>query len=100
MSLTRIVALQVTDEAGYARYREEMAGLLAAHGGEFLWDYRVAEAVRPGCAHPVNRLFALDFPDAERADAFFAHPDYLRVRARWFEPAVAGLTVLARFTTG
>lgn len=75
MSLVRILALQVDDEASYARYSAEMAPLLTRHGGEFLWDFRVGATLRADCA-------------------------YRAVRALWFEPAVFGWTVLARFEAG
>lgn len=85
-----LMGVQVIDEVGYTMYRAEMAPVLAAHGGRFLLDVRVAEILQAPLPSVFNRLFAIRFPSAQHRDAFFADPDYGRIRARWFEPSVAG----------
>lgn len=97
MPYETVVALNVTDEAGYARYREAMAPLLAAHGGGFRYDFAVARALQSASAHPINRVFAIYFADRARMDAFFAHPEYQAIRARHFAPAVEGVTILGGY---
>lgn len=97
MAVERLVGLHVTDEDGYGAYREHMLPLLTAHGGTFGYDFRVAEVLRSEVDHPINRVFTIRFPDSAALEAFFAHPDYLAVRARWYEPAVAAGTELARY---
>jgi uncharacterized protein (DUF1330 family) len=90
-----LLGLEVTDEARYARYRAEMAPILASHGGAFGSDFRVSEVLKsPGSAR-INRVFTLSFPDRAHRERFLADPLYRSVRAAHFEPAVASTTVLA-----
>jgi uncharacterized protein (DUF1330 family) len=94
-----LVALRVTDDEGYTRYRAGMTPLLEAIGGFFRVDYRVSEQLQPASDEPVNRVFILSFPDSATREAFFADPAYLAVRAEHFEPAVARVEQLAGFIT-
>ena len=90
-----LVALHVTDDAGYARYRTAMTPILETFGGRFVHDFVVAETLRTDADHPVNRVFVISFPDAAAKAAFFADPAYLAVRAEHFDASVGGATVLA-----
>ncbi len=92
-----IVGLTVSDDAVYARYRAAMAPLLAEHGGGFRFDFTVAQVLRSEADHPINRVFAIYFADRARMDAFFAHPDYLAMKARFFAPSVQGTTIIAAY---
>lgn len=92
-----VVALHVTDDALYQQYRTAMTPLLEQHGGGFRYDFRVAETLRSSSDHPINRVFAIFFGSREQMDAFFAHPDYRAIRARLFEPSVAGTTILGGY---
>ena len=92
-----LVGLQVTDQAEYAKYRQHMLPLLEAHGGRFVVDVQVAEVLRAPEAKPINRLFTIRFPSLAQHDAFFADPDYLAVRQRYFEPSVAAVQRLGRY---
>jgi uncharacterized protein (DUF1330 family) len=94
-----VVGLTVTDDATYARYREAMAPLLAAHGGGFRYDFRIAEVLKSASSHPINRVFAIYFESKAKKDAFFANPDYLAVKARYFQPSVAGTTIIGAYDT-
>jgi len=89
----RLVGLEVRDEAGYARYREAMAPILASYGGAFGCDFVVAR-VLVGPDPRINRVFTLVFPDRDRRERFFADKEYLAVRARWFEASVGAVEVL------
>lgn len=92
-----VVALRVTDEAGYQRYRDGMTPILEEHGGYFRHDFRVAEVLR-GERDDVNRVFILSFPDADARTAFFANARYLKVRRELFEPSVeGGSSILAEY---
>jgi uncharacterized protein (DUF1330 family) len=88
------VGLEVTDDAGYAQYRNAMAPILARHGGAFGCDFIVAQVLR-GPNPRINRVFTLTFPSCVHRDRFFADEEYRSVRARWFEPAVGAVEVLA-----
>ncbi|MCY1065186.1 DUF1330 domain-containing protein [Nannocystis sp. RBIL2] len=92
-----LVALVVADPAAYARYREAMAPILAAHGGAFRHDFVVAEALRGADARS-NRVFTLVFPDRAAKERFFADERYRAVRAAHFEPAVLHTEILAEFS--
>ena len=94
-----VVGLNVTDEETYARYRAAMAPLLAAHGGGFRYDFRIAEVLKSASDHRINRVFAITFADEARKDAFFAHPEYRAIRARYFESSVAGTTIIGAYDT-
>ena len=92
-----LIGLQVTDERGYAAYRAHMTPLLSAHGGSFGVDVRVAEVLKNPGEQPFNRLFTIRFPSWSAHDAFFANPEYLAVRRRFFEPSVAHSVRFGRY---
>ena len=88
-----LFGLEVTDDAGYARYREAMAPILARHGGAFGCDFVVARVLL-GPSPRINRVFTLVFPDAGSRDRFFADEAYRAVRKQWFEPSVGTVEAL------
>ena len=88
-----LVALEVTDAPGYARYRAAMTPILESYGGSFEHDFVVAEVLR-GAGERINRVFTISFPDRRAKERFFADDGYLAVRAAHFEPAVAGVEVV------
>jgi uncharacterized protein (DUF1330 family) len=92
-----MVGLHVTDEPTYQRYRDAMAPLLAAHGGGFRYDFKIAEVLRSASEHPINRVFAIYFESKARMESFFANPEYVAIRARYFAPSVAGTTILGGY---
>jgi uncharacterized protein (DUF1330 family) len=91
-----LMALEVGDEEGYARYRERMLPLLAAHGGAFGCDVRVS-GVLQGAGARVNRVFTLSFPSRGHRERFLADERYQRVRAEHFEPSVISASVLGEY---
>jgi uncharacterized protein (DUF1330 family) len=93
----RIYGLSVHDDIGYARYREHMLPILGRFGGSFGYDFIVARQLKGESERPINRLFTIQFPSAERADAFFADESYRAVRAQYFAPAVDSVTLIATF---
>ena len=93
MTHEMMVGLTVTDAAVYQQYRDAMAPLLAAHGGGFRHDFTIAKVLKSASEHAINRVFAIYFASREQKDAFFAHPDYRAIKARFFERAVAGTTI-------
>ncbi len=92
-----LFGLEVTDDAGYARYRENMGPILARYGGEFGCDFVVARVLR-GPSSRINRVFTILFPDREARERFFADEEYRAVRARWFAPSVGAAEVLEEGT--
>lgn len=95
MAYEMIVALEITDDATYARYRDAMRPLLESYGGGFRYDFVVAEVLKSASEHPIQRVFAIHFRDRDARDAFFADPRYLEIRARYFDASVRGRTILA-----
>ena len=93
-----LVAMNVTDDARYAAYREAMAPILATYGGGFRYDFKVGETLSEAPEHPVTRVFAIFFADEDASAAFFADPDYLAVKAEHFDGAVHGFTVMVAHT--
>lgn len=89
---------EVTDDAGYAAYRSHLAPLLAAAGGAFVLDVRVAAVLKAPGAGSFNRLFTLRLPSAEAFTALFDSPAYRAIRAAYFEASVASIRELARAT--
>jgi uncharacterized protein (DUF1330 family) len=88
-----LFGLEVKDEAGYARYREGMAPILARYGGAFGCDFAVARVLL-GPSPRINRVFTIAFPDGDSRARFFADADYRAVRKERFEPAVGVVEVL------
>jgi uncharacterized protein (DUF1330 family) len=97
MAFERLVGLHVSDPEGYARYREGMGPVLRRYGGGFRYDFEVAETLRSESDHPINRVFVIGCPDRETMERFFQDPEYLRVRARWFDGSVTGHTTIAAY---
>lgn len=91
-----IMGLNVTDEEGYRAYRAGMTPILEQMGGAFRYDFTIAETLRNGSNHPINRVFTIAFPDQQTSKAFFADAGYLEVRARHFDPSVNGVTQLGK----
>lgn len=91
-----LVALRVTDEAGYDAYRAHMTPLLHKAGGFFRRDYRVSESLAGGDA-ATNRVFVISFPSEAVKDAFFADPEYGRIRERYFNASVAHADIVGAF---
>lgn len=97
MSFERCVGLEVVDEALYQQYRDGMTPILARYGGVFRYDFNIAKTLKSETAAPINRLFITTFKDKASHDAFFADPEYQKVRDRFFKPAVRNSTVLAMY---
>ena len=92
-----LVALEVTDDAGYQAYRDGMTPILEGYGGRFRWDFRVSEVLHHDGEERVNRVFILSFPDAATKEAFFSDPDYLAVRAEHFDRSVTAVARIAEY---
>ena len=97
MTHEMLVALDVADPALYQEYRAAMRPLLEAAGGGFRYDFEIARTLKSEATHPINRVFAIHFPDAATRDRFYADPEYRRIRERLLVPAVRARTVLAEY---
>lgn len=92
-----MVGLTVADDDLYQQYRAAMAPLLAAHGGGFRYDFTIRQVLRSASDHPINRVFAIYFGSKAQSEAFFAHPDYQAIKARFFQRAVTGTTIFGAY---
>jgi uncharacterized protein (DUF1330 family) len=99
MAFHRLVGLKLRDADGYAQYREAMKPLLEAAGGRFRYDFEVSKTLKSEQGQEINRVFLLAFPEKAASDAFFADPEYLKVRERYFAPSVAEVSILAEFSS-
>ena len=97
MTHEMMVGLTVTDDDVYREYRAAMAPLLAAHGGGFRYDFTIGKVLQSASEHPINRVFAIYFGSRELKDAFFAHPEYRAIKARFFERSVAATTIFGAY---
>jgi len=89
-----LFALAVRDEDGYADYRAGMRPILAAHGGRFGLDVRIAEVLEGSLGTSMNRMFTIVFPSEDAQQRFFSDTDYRSIRARWFDPSVETVVAL------
>lgn len=73
------VEIDVTDPAGYERYRETVMPSITAYGGRFLVRGGAIETLEGDWKPP--RLAVLEFPDRDRARAWWASPEYAGPKA-------------------
>jgi uncharacterized protein (DUF1330 family) len=97
MFFEMIVGLFVADHQKYAQYRAEIAPLLEAAGARFRYDFEIARTLKSEADQEINRLFVLQFPDRASKERFFADSRYIEIRARLFEKAVTGTTIIAQY---
>ena len=93
-----LVGLHVTDPRTYQEgYRREMLPILESYGGGFRYDLVVSEVLKADVGHPVNRVFAIYFPDRAAKERFYADPAYLAVRRKYYDRSVAARVVIAEY---
>jgi uncharacterized protein (DUF1330 family) len=74
-----VVQIAIDDPARYEEYRRKAPPSIAAYGGRYI--------VRGGASEPLEgdwqppRLVILEFPDAARARAWWASPEYAEAKA-------------------
>ncbi len=97
MAFEMMVGLLVADPEKYAQYRAEIAPLLEAAGSAFRYDFEVARTLKSQADHDINRVFVLRFPDRTAKERFFGDARYVEIRARFFEKAVRGMSIVAEY---
>ena len=97
MLTERLVALCVTDDKMYQKYREGMLPILKSYGGGFGYDFKVSEVLKSRVNEPINRVFTIYFEGEKAMDNFFTDEKYLEIRNQYYEPAVSASTVIARY---
>lgn len=93
----RIMAMDISDEAQYQRYREEMTPILKRYGGSFAYDFKVSDVLISKTPDAINRVFMIEFPSEQVMDDFFSCEEYLKVKTEFLDSSVASRTILAMF---
>ena len=96
--IENLVGLYVKDQHLYQLYREAMLPLLTSRGGGFRYDFTIDQVLKSEIGDPINRLFIIYFPDSGAKEAFFNDAQYREIRARYFEPSVLAVTLIAEYT--
>lgn len=96
MAIELLVGLELSDPQLYAEYRRHMTPLLLQHQGDFGYDFVVQQSLKPADS-AINRVFTIHFASELLMEQFFSHPDYLQIKASFFEKAVAQTHILARY---
>jgi uncharacterized protein (DUF1330 family) len=74
-----IVSVEIHDPVAYEEYKKMTPGSLAPFGGRFIVRGGETEVLEGSWRPP--RLVVLEFPDAERARAWWASPEYAEAKA-------------------
>jgi uncharacterized protein (DUF1330 family) len=96
MRIELLVGLELNDTELYAEYRRQMTPLLLQHQGDFGYDFVVQQTLKPTDT-AINRVFTIHFASEHLMESFFSHPEYLHIKARYFEKSVANTHILARY---
>jgi len=97
MTFERIMGLEVSDDAQYDIYREQMEPLLLKVGGSFGYDFKVEQVLRSKTPDPINRVFTIEFPRQRVMDDFFTSDEYIIIKNKYFNKSVSSKTVIALF---
>lgn len=96
MGIELLVGLELSDTELYAEYRRNMTPLVLQHQGDFGYDFVVQQTLKPA-GTAINRVFTIHFASEQLMESFFNHPEYLQIKARFFEKSVATTHILARY---
>lgn len=80
-----IANVHITDEAGYAVYREMVAPTIEAHGGCYLVRGGRAEVLEGSDA--VGRVIVVEFPSYEQALSWYESDEYALAKSQRREAA-------------
>ena len=97
MPYEMLIALNVTDNHKYEKYRTEMKPILRRYGGRFSSDFKISEVMLPESNKDVNRVFTIYFSDKKSKEQFFADPDYLKVKKHFFDSSVKSVTIISGY---
>ncbi|WP_444995474.1 DUF1330 domain-containing protein [Aliikangiella sp. IMCC44359] len=97
MAYEILVGLNVVDDVGYQKYRDAMTPILHSLGGQFGYDLKISEVLKSEVEAKINRVFTIRFPSSAKKDEFFANPDYLSIREKFFNPSVSETTIISHY---
>jgi len=92
-----LIALYVTDNEMYKKYRTAMFPLLRKYGGDFGYDFKIAEVLKSEVNKPINRVFTIFFEDEKSKEDFFSNEEYLTIKKRFFEESVSSVIEIAKY---
>ncbi|WP_025565809.1 DUF1330 domain-containing protein [Psychromonas sp. SP041] len=95
MSYERIMGLEIINDGDYQKYREGMMPILHSLGGSFGFDFKVNEVLKSKTSSSINRVFTIEFPSKKIMEQFFTDPEYLAVKAKYFDSAVRSVTIIS-----
>jgi uncharacterized protein (DUF1330 family) len=98
MAAYMLIRVSVTDWDRYRAYMAETPAALAKYGGRFL--ARGGKSVTLEGPEETRRLALVEVPSLERAQAFFASPDYQRAKALRNGACVAEFVALDGLSEG
>ncbi|HSS70111.1 MAG TPA: DUF1330 domain-containing protein [Casimicrobiaceae bacterium] len=78
MAAYMLVDISVTDPAKYEDYKQLAQAAVAQHGGRYI--VRGGQTVVLEGSWQPNRVVVLEFPDMQRARAFYESPEYRAAR--------------------
>lgn len=96
MRIELLVGLELNDARLYAEYRRQMTPLLLQNQGDFGYDFVVQQTLKPANS-AINRVFTIHFASEQWMESFFSHPEYLQIKAHYFEKSVTNTHILARY---
>ena len=92
MSAYIVVQINVTDPATYERYKELAPPSISKYGGRYIVRGGRSEILEGGWQP--SRLVILEFPDMERAKAWWASPEYAEAKALRIEASDSEMLVI------
>jgi len=96
MTHEMLVALEVEDDDA-TRIAAPHAAPAGGRRGGFRYDVAVARTLRREVAYPIHRVFTIHFRDRAACARLLADPEYARIRAEHFAPAVRHMTVIVEY---
>ena len=97
MAYGRVMGLNIYNDELYMRYRQEITPILKSFGGNFGYDFKVAEVLKSKTKNKINRVFTIEFPSEAMMEKFFNDPAYIGVKNKYFDASVDAKTVLATY---
>ncbi len=92
-----LVGLNVINDSDYTKYREGMTPILKSIGGDFGYDFKIAEVLKSESENKINRVFTIHFPNDEKMNSFFSNNEYLKVKEQFFTNSIESTTVISTY---
>ena len=97
MSYEILVGLNVSDELMYENYRAAMKPILSEYEGRFCYDFKVSDTLISEQDGEINRVFIINFSCQNKMQSFFANPEYLIIKEKYFVASVDNMTIISSY---